>query len=299
VSLNAYRIFTEIVASGSLADTARTLHLSPSAVSKHLSRLEQRLGVKLLQRSTRSLQVTEAGERFYHRCLDILHAAALAETEARDSAGDPSGTLSLTLPEVMATPETAALIQSFTAKHSSVSVDIEVSNNPRNLIEKGFDAGFRVGPLQDSQLVASELFRANIVLAASPDYVKQHGEPPDVAALASHPLIVPDPVYLTASSDGADSKDALNPKQCLVCDNTNMLIEMAKAGAGIAMLWDSSARQALASGELVELKSPVAHEPRPVSIIYLSRDYLPQRMRLFVEHVKQHYRAQHTELSSS
>ena len=127
-------------------------------------------------------------------------------------------------------------------------------------------------------------------MAASPTYTERYGVPTDLAALQGHTLLVADPVYLTPSSPTGTAGSTFHPNHCIRCSNVNMLIKLAKAGAGLAMLWNSCAHQEIESGELVMFASVIAHQPRPVSIVYVSREYLPRRTRLFIEHVKNHYR---------
>lgn len=290
MSYNNFRTFISIVDTGSLAETARRLHLSPSAVSKQLALLEQRLGSKLLQRSTRAIQVTDTGERFFRHCINITQAVDAAETEIRDMAGDPSGVIKITLPQVMATEDFASMLQSFTQAQPEISLKLEVSNDAENLIDKDLDIGFRAGSLQDSQLIAVELFESEIVMCASPEYIRQHGTPNDIDGLHKHRLIIPSYVYLPPSLKRAKkSQGSVAFDHHILCDNVSLLINLAKAGAGLAMTWDSLINNELDRKELIQIESPIKHKSRPVSLVYASRNYMPQRMRLFIDHVKQHY----------
>ncbi len=252
--------------------------------------LEQRLGTKLVQRSTRSLQITEAGERFYRRCIDITHAIDAAETEVRDLASDPSGVLKITIPLVLATPDFASLLQSFTAAHPGISLNIEVSNDPKNLIDKNLDIGFRVGALKDSRLIAIRLYQAEIVMCGSPDYLVSQGHPEDVAALQAHRTLIPSLAYLPPYAiQSNDSTSTFHLENYILCDNASLLIELAKKGVGLAMVWASYVQAELQAGTLVQINSPIQYDPRPVSLVYTSRDYQPRRLSLFIDHVKRHY----------
>ena len=287
---SAYKTFVSIVDTGSLAATARKLHLSPSAVSKQLSTLEQRLGTKLIQRSTRSIHVTEAGERFFQRCIAILQATEAAEAEIKDLAGAPSGPLRITLPQVMATQDFAQMLRQFTQSYPAVSVELVVSNDTENLINKNLDVGFRVGPLEDSQLIASELFQTEVMMCASPQYIEKHGFPTTVDKMIEHTLLMPS--YLNLSpyfKPTAKSENTSPLDNHILCDNANMLLELAIAGAGLAMIMETSLRTAIKNKELITKALPVKRAPIPVNLIYLSRDYIPSRVSLFVEHVKKYY----------
>lgn len=290
MSFTGYRTFQKIVETGSLAATARELHISPSAVSKQLSGLEQRLGAKLLQRSTRSIQVTEVGERFFRRCTDVLLAADAAESEVRDLTGKLGGDLKVTLPRAVASREFTLLLRSFSGAYPGITLDISVRNDTQHLIEKKIDVAFRAGHLKDSRLVAIELFRTPIVMCAAPDYIQQMGIPADTVALASHRLLVPSSHYLQAQTERSHASALPSPfENHLLCDDLGMLVELAKSGAGVAMLWESYVRTEIAQGNLVQFDSLIKHAPRPVNMIYLSRDYTPRRLTLFLEHVRNHF----------
>ncbi len=290
VPISSLKTFVTIVDTGSLAAAARQLRLSPSAISKQLSTLEQRLGTQLIRRSTRSMQVTEAGQHFFKRCVEITRSIEAAETEVRDLVDAPTGTLKITMPEVLVSSDIAGVVQSFTASYPHISISIEVSNDLQSLINKQLDIGFRAGPLPDSGLIGAPLFEARIVMCASPDYVARHGIPETMEQLGEHRLLIPNPVYLSPSDGNGNAAMAvLEPDRQLLCDNIALLLELAKSGAGLALLWDYSAAAALSSGELQSFECPIAHAPRPVSLVYLSRDYVPHRVRLFIEHIKNHF----------
>lgn len=284
------KTFVTIVDTGSLAETARQLKLSPSAISKQLSALEQRLGTQLIQRSTRWMQVTEAGLHFYKRCVEITRSLEAAESEVRDLVDAPMGTLKITMPEVLVSSDIASVLQSFTAIHPHITISLEITNDLQSLIQNSLDVGFRVGQLPDSGLIGANLFEANVVMCASPSYVKSNGVPATVEQLDNHQILVPSPIYLSPSDGSSDVITPRHePERQLLCDNTSMLIELAKSGVGPALIWDYSAAAAIARGELQCFPSPIAHAPRRVSLVYTSRDFLPRRVRLFIEHVKNHY----------
>lgn len=283
--LSVYRTFVKIVETGSLAATARELHLSPSAVSKQLAALEQRLGATLIQRSTRSIQVTAVGQQFYRRCLGIIEGSDTAESEVRDWVGEQGGTIRLTMPQALATADFSQLLQSFRRAQPSISLDIRVSNAPYNLIDNNLDVAFRAGTLKDSRLVAIELFRSQVIMCASADYLSERGTPQSLDDLHRHTLLVPSHHYLPAPLSGpGDYRD-----NHILCDDLGMLIELTKQGAGLGLLLEHYAQEKIERGALVTVRSPLQHQARPFNMIYLSRDYMPRRLLLFLEHIKGHY----------
>jgi len=288
--LGSYRTFIKIVETGSLAATARELHISPSAVSKQLAGLEQRLGAKLLQRSTRSVQVTEVGERFFHRCIEVLQAAEAAESEVRDLTGELGGELKIALPQAVASEEFTSLLYDFTRTYPSITLDIRVSNAAQKLIESKFDVAFRVGHLKDSSLLAVELFRARVVMCASPEYIQRFGMPSTLSDLADHTLLAPSYHYLQPETGRLQRPASPSVRENhILCDDLGVLLNLAKSGAGVAMMWESYVRVAVAQGSLLQFDSLIEHTPRPVSMLYLSRDYVPRRLTLFLEHIRGHY----------
>ena len=289
MSLSSYSVFAKIVESGSLAKAAQELHLSPSAVSKQLSGLEQRLGAKLIQRSTRSIQVTEIGERFYQRCQQILCAVTDAETEVKELASEAAGRLRVTLPQSLATAHFASLIHTFQARYPAITVDLGVSNSIVNLIENKVDVAFRAGALDDSRLIATELFRAEIVLCGSPAYFDAHPVPRSLTDLKSHRLLVPSEHYIPTQWRPR-SRGSAQQAHWSVCEDINLLVESLKLGAGVGLLWEQAARSHLEQGELVAVASPIEHAPRPVNMIHLSRDYLPKRVAVFLGFFREHFR---------
>ena len=288
--LGSYRTFIKIVETGSLAATARELHISPSAVSKQLAGLEQRLGAKLLQRSTRSVRVTEVGERFFHRCIEVLQAAEAAESEVRDLTGELGGELKIALPQAVASEEFTSLLYDFTRTFPNITLDIRVSNAAQKLIENKFDVAFRVGNLKDSRLLGVELFRARVVMCASPEYVQRFGIPTKLSDLTEHTLLAPSYHYLQSEAGRLQRSTARSGDEShILCDDLGVLLNLAKSGAGVAMMWESYVRVAVAQGSLHQFNSLIEHSPRPVSMLYLSRDYVPRRLTLFLEYLRAHY----------
>jgi len=281
---SAYQTFTTIVETGSLAGAAKRLNLSPSAISKQLSTLEERLGVKLLQRSTRSLQLTDAGELYHLRCLRIMQVIDEAESEVREIGNLVQGTLTLSIPEVLATPRIARLLHEFCANQPGLTLDIRVSNEVENLIAKQVDIAFRVGPLEDSRLVSVPLMQTQSVICAAPSYIDEYGVPDSLAQLTERRFLVPSYLNIAQHVPGIlDTGSNLDLERHIRCDSATMMLEMTKAGMGIAIMLHTLAEQAINSGELIKLFPEQSLEPVPVHMVYISRDYMPQKLRLFID----------------
>jgi len=289
MSLSSYRTFTKIVENGNLASAAKELHLSPSAISKQLSTLEQRLGAALIQRSTRSVQVTDIGEQFYRRCSAILRMVDEAESEVVEMSEEISGRLRVTLPQSLACAQFATQLMDFQRLYPAINLDLSVSNSVVNLIDNKVDVAFRAGALEDSRLIATPLFQANIVICASPEYLRTNPAPKTPSDMEQHRLLVPSPHYLPTELQRLP-KAATARANYTVCEDLGLLIDLVKAGYGVGLLWDYFVQAHLDGDGLMVLKSPLEHSPRPLSLVHLSRDYLPKRIEHFLRFFRTRYR---------
>ncbi len=178
--------FTKVVALGSYAEAGRQLGLTRSAVSKAVMELEQLLGARLLDRTTRRVGPTEAGRAFYERCVDILASIEEAELAVSRLHDEPKGVLKINGPMSFGTLYLGSAVADFMAAYSDLKVELSLNDRLVDPIEEGFDVTIRIGELADSSLIARKLAPARRVLAASPEYLGRHGEPHEPADLARH-----------------------------------------------------------------------------------------------------------------
>jgi DNA-binding transcriptional LysR family regulator len=245
-------VFAKVVTSGSLSAAARELSLSPAMVSRRLAALEARLGVRLVNRTTRSLHLTDEGASYYESCARVL--AEIEQANASVSAGrqEPKGTLRVALPAAFGNQYVAPLVPQFAALYPAVQLALSLSDRSVNLVEDGFDLAIRIAALADSSLAARKLAPNRRVVCASPEYLRRHGTPSAPAELAQHNCLL-------ASDFGAtwDYKDASGKLGSVrvsgryVCDNWEVLREWALAGLGIALKSTWDVRRHLSSGSLV------------------------------------------------
>src|SRR3954471_2871241 len=181
-------VFTRVVESGAFSAAARTLGMTPSAVSKLIGRLEARLGSRLVNRSTRKLQLTAEGQGFYQRSIDILGDIAEAEREAASGAA-PRGRVRVNSNVPFGLHYLLPLLPRFVAQHPEVQLDIALSDQVIDLLEQRADVAIRVGPLRSSQLTVRKLGESRMVVVASPGYLKRRGTPKTLADLSTHNLI--------------------------------------------------------------------------------------------------------------
>ena len=254
-------------------------------VSRRLAALEARLGVRLVNRTTRSLHLTDEGASYYESCARVL--AEIEQANASVSAGrqEPKGTLRVALPAAFGNQYVAPLVPQFAALYPAVQLALSLSDRSVNLVEDGFDLAIRIAALADSSLAARKLAPNRRVVCASPEYLRRHGTPSAPAELAQHNCLL-------ASDFGAtwDYKDASGKLGSVrvsgryVCDNWEVLREWALAGLGIALKSTWDVRRHLSSGSLVSLLPGYSFD-NDVAIyaVYPHRRHLPAKTRAFID----------------
>src|SRR5262245_41990941 len=184
--LDGIAAFARVVDAGGFSAAAHRLGISKSAVSAHVQRLEERLGIRLLNRTTRRLSVTEAGAAYYRHCARILAEAEAAEQAAIMLQREPRGTLRISAPDSFGGMHVAPAVPAFLKRYPELSVDITLSPAHVNLVDQGLDLAIRIGALEDSALVVRKLAPSRLVVCATPAYLKEHGKPRDPGDLVKH-----------------------------------------------------------------------------------------------------------------
>jgi DNA-binding transcriptional LysR family regulator len=286
-------IFVAVVESGSFSRAAEQLGQANSAVSRAVKKLESKLGVSLLNRTTRQLSLTEEGERYFRRMQVVLQEMAAAENELLESRTTPRGLLRVDA----ATPVTLhfliPLIRPFRERYPEMNLTLVSSETFINLIERKVDVAIRAGTLTDSSLRARPLFNSYRKIIASPDYLTRHGTPQSVAELKHHQcLAFSEPVSLNTWPVSCCDGQLLEIKSEISSNSGETLKQLCLAGNGIACLSDYMVDKEIAEGTFVELladkRLPVE---MPFSAVYYSDRAVSTRIRAFIdflsEHVKQ------------
>jgi DNA-binding transcriptional LysR family regulator len=284
-ALQEITIFARVVNTGSLSAAARDLGLSPALVSRRLSGLEARLGVRLINRTTRSLHMTDEGAAYYETCTRVL--AEIEEADAAVSAGraDPRGILRVALPASFGNQHVAPLVPRFAARYPDVQISLSLSDRTVNVVEEGFDLAVRIAELEESSLAARRLAPNRRVVCASPDYLRRHGAPQTPEDLARHNCLL--------TTDYTDSWEYLAPDGAkgaarvagrFACDNWAVLREWALAGLGVALKSTWDVRRHLEDGSLVALLPGYSfHSEVAIWAVYPHRRHLPVKTRVFIE----------------
>ncbi|MCT4656838.1 MAG: LysR family transcriptional regulator [Cohaesibacter sp.] len=282
-------IFARIVTLGSMTGAGQALGISPAVVSKRIKKLEQRLGTRLMQRTTRQITLTEAGQDYFERVQRILEQVEEAEAAVSQRAKQVRGTLKISVPTSFGRMHVAPHLGQFLAENEDISIDLHSSDNYTDLVGEGFDLAVRVGDLPDSSLVARRLAPIHRLLCASPDYLARYGEPqslqdlPDHICLAAHNQ---DPWRL----EGPDGTEIVRAHGPLRTNSSEVVRSAVVAGLGIALrsTWDVA--DELRDGRLkIVLPTYRASSHVGLYAVYPSRRYLPAKVRLFVDFLARLY----------
>lgn len=279
-------VFVRAVADGGFSAAARNLALTPSAVSKLVARMENRLGVVLFRRSSRTFALTPEGEAFYASALRAIEAVDEAEATVLAGTSTPDVLRIRSMP-TFATSQLARLLPAFHRQNPGLRIELQLRLEPSNLLDGGMDVAIHVGRLADSALIAHPFARTRWIICASPAYLRDHGTPAGPAELDRHECVnfVPSMAASVWSVRGAGaSQRRVKITSTVTTNQGQMLLELARAGLGIVRLAEFHVMDDLLAGRLVEL-FPTAQSPEedPIYAVYEGRRHLSARVRLFLD----------------
>jgi DNA-binding transcriptional LysR family regulator len=287
MDLNDIVVFTKVVETKSFTGAAELLGLPKSTVSRKLAQLEERLGVRLVQRTTRKLALTDIGQAYYERCARIVSDVAAAEQLVTDMQSTPRGRLRMTAPVDLSMRYLGSIVADFLSVHSDINIELEASDRIVDLIEEGFDLAVRFGTLPESTLIARRLCSINAVMCASPAYLARRGTPTTIEELDEHDRVLFMPSPRTQSwtmTHGDQSYDFARPAR-FASNNVGAVYEAAAAGAGIAVLTDFMVASDCERGNLAYVLPEWTGRPIEVNAVYPARQNLPPRLSLFLDHL--------------
>jgi DNA-binding transcriptional LysR family regulator len=285
LDLNDVSLFVQVVRAGSFAAAGRRLGMPANTASRRIQQLEQQLGLRLMQRSTRKLTLTDAGATFYARCADQVEALAAAAQELSEASQAPSGKVRVAATADFFNIFPMALIAEFLAAHPKVRLEFVLSDERADLIEQGIDVAIRAGRALEPTLVARRIGAGRVTLVASPAYLAARGVPESVEALASH-----DCVTLPSKSgaivwrlEGPDGASETKVGGRFSANTAYAMLEAVLAGLGIGLLPVAVTSARLRSGDLVEVLREHGVEGIDAYLVYLSRRQLPIAVSVFIE----------------
>jgi DNA-binding transcriptional LysR family regulator len=286
--------FIAIAERGSFAAAAYELGLTPSAVSKLVSRIEDRLGVKLLIRTTRKLALTDEGRLYLARSKDIVAAIEAAESEVSESGIRPSGVLRVNTGTAFGRHQLAPVLPVFLSRYPEITVELGISDRQVNLMTEQVDVAIRIGDSDDSNLIVRKLTEARRIICASPAYLERHGTPQVPSDLLHHNCILVrgHGVIGHWPFSTPEGVNTLQVSGTVACDSADIVREMALSGLGIVRLGDMLVGQSIRCGELVEiLHDRHTAQPSPINAVMLpGRNRLP-RVRVFVDFLVEQFRS--------
>ncbi|AYZ65623.1 LysR family transcriptional regulator [Burkholderia multivorans] len=288
--LNGVTVFVQAAETRSFVATGRSLGISASAVGKSISRLEERLGVRLFYRNTRSIHLTPEGALFLGHCRRILGEIENAERELSKARTAPRGKLRVSLPLVESL--LLSTLSSFMARYPEIELELDFSDRLVDIIDEGFDAVIRTGELRDSMLMSRKLCLFRMLLVASPSYLDEHGVPQHPDDLMRHACLH----YKFPTSgkleqwpiERSSSAFDFRLPVTMACNNVTTLVYLARQGHGIACLPDFAVRDALVDGSLRTVLDNHAGDPNIFWILWPSSRHESPKLRAFIDHLTEH-----------
>lgn len=280
--------FVRVVESGSFSRAAERLGVTRAAISKQVRQLEEHLGVRLLNRTTRQVALTETGASFYERATAILDDMTEAELAASRLNEEPRGILKIAAPMSFGTLHLADAVGDFMTRWPDVTVQLSLNDRFVDLIEEGFDVGVRIGKLTDSSLIARKIAPMPIVLCAAPDYVASRGAPASPEELRDHHCLHYGNLEAGGSwklSDQSGTIRNVTIASRICVNNGDVLRTVALAGQGIALLPSFLIGDDIDSGDLVRILPDYAAPEASLYAIYPPNRYLAAKVRVFIDHL--------------
>lgn len=284
--IDLFATFARVVECASFTRAAATLGQPRSSVSAAIRLLEDRLGTRLLHRTTRHVAPTQDGLAFYERCLRLIAEVEEAETLFRSAIDGPAGKLRVDVPGRIGRLIIAPALPDFLARYPDIAIELGVTDRAVNLVEDSVDCVLRVGPLSDSSLIARNLGELGLINVASPAYLARHGTPIVPGDLAGHFAVN----YASPSSGRVDDWQWLEPGRVhslalpgrVTVNSAEAYIACCLAGLGLIQIPAYDVAAEIADGALVEVMPQFRAEPMPVALLYPHRQHLSRRLRVFI-----------------
>ncbi len=287
MDLNDIQIFCKAAESKNFTEASINIGMTPSAVSKAVSRLEQKLNIKLFERSTRSMRLTEEGKSYYSVCKEAVENIRDIERQITNSI-EPCGILRISMPDSYGIKKFLPLINEFLEEHSdSLHIEISLSNTYINFTKDEFDLAIRIGELKDDRLVAKRLHSGTMKLVASKSYIDRYGMPATLEALREHKCIAlrfPNTGQIMPWEFGEDSTP-FHFKPNMIHSDSLGAFETVKNGFGIMQFFDYAVDANIQSGHVIELFPEHRPAKKDIHLVYPSSRYVPAKVRLFMDYL--------------
>lgn len=298
--LTALRSFVTVTDSGGFSRAAEQLGTSAAAISRRIAGLEQSLGIQLFHRTTRRIDLTEAGRQFYADVTNVFHLLEEAEERVRAGKEHASGLMRVAAPLSFGIQRLAPLLPQFLQRHPALKIQLLLEDRYTDLVAEGIDVALRIGALADSSLVAKRIAPVERFFCAAPSYLDAHGTPEQPGELSQHHCLEYSQRGSREDWSGALGLpgDAFEQRCSLVANNAEVLKECAIQGMGIALLPDFVVRPALADGTLRQVLPDCTPPPLGLYAVRPSSRLIPARVRLFIDYVSEALRSESDDAAS-
>jgi DNA-binding transcriptional LysR family regulator len=293
LQLGSIELFCLAAEAGSFTAAALVAGVTPAAVSRSVSRMEERLGVQLFARTTRSVRLTDSGRRYFEQCRQAVAQLVEAQREVMGQQQAPSGKLRISIPTTYAHHRILPLLPAFRARFPDVQVEAHISNRNIDFVDEGYDLAIRVRAIPDSGLIARHLEDAALVVIASPDYLQRAGTPQTLDDLHQHECIQ---FELPSSgrriswlfNDNHKQLEVLAESGFSCSDDVLGGVTLAKHGAGLFQTYRFIVEKELAEGSLIEVLQPFGGRSRPFTLLHPQSRHVPLRLRAFIDFLLEH-----------
>ncbi|MBW7969325.1 LysR family transcriptional regulator [Bradyrhizobium sp. BR 10289] len=280
--LEAMHVFVTVADLRGFAPAARKLRLSPSAVTRLIAALEEHLGARLLQRTTRQVRLTDVGTRYLERARRIIADVEEADGSAREERNRPSGRLVVSAPVGFGRLHVAPVMTAYLKRYPEVAAELRLSDNLVNLVDDAVDAAVRIGHLADSSLVARQVGEMRRITVATPGYLKRHGEPKTPEALREHQTIAFGPsIAWRFLREGQEIE--ITPTPRFTSNSADAALQYAESGGGITRVLAYQAAEGLKRGRLKIVLAAYEQPALPIHIVYPTSRLLSAKVRAFVD----------------
>ena len=284
--MQSMAVFRRVVEAENFSAVARETNMSQSTVSKHIAALEERLGTKLLNRSTRSLKLTEAGKEYYRHCIRILNDFQEAEASIGKGKIKPTGTLRISTSAAFGHTYILPCLNEFLRTYPEIDIDLLFNDDYIDLVKEGIDLAIRIGPLADSTLIARKIGSSPRVVVASPEYLVKHGRPKKPAELIKHNCLIynlqktPNLWYFNSTQVGDES---VHVNGRFKASNPDAICDATLEGLGISILCEWLARQNIKEGRLKVILADYKPTTYDIHAVYPERKFVPQKVKQMIE----------------
>jgi len=286
--LLSMKIFRRVAETGNFSEVAREMSFSQPTISKHIAALEKHLDVKLLNRSTRQMSLTDTGKQYYDRCAYLLDELAETESTLRNQQSQPAGILRINTPITYGERRILPYLWKFLEKYPELKIDMIMDDHYIDLVKEGVDMAVRVGPMTDSSLIARKIGDSPRVTIASSEYIEKHGAPDDLSDLKNHNCIVY--TLLTTCDEwhfsGADGPQTIRVSGRFSVNNPNAIRQAVLAGQGIAVTPIWLVDDCIESGKVKVILNDYTPTPLDIHAVYPDRQFVPAKIQVFIQYLK-------------